>query len=330
MTAVSVITPCYNSSAYIGATIASVRAQTLGDWEHIVVDDGSTDDPGAVVQPLAMAEPRLKFVRKENGGVASARNCGLRHSDPASKYLFFLDADDVAEPDMLATAVAYMEHRADVGMVHFAHRYIDGRGEPIQSSDWHIGNLHRYVPGNGVWGVRALAPSEAETPFVSIFCGAGIIPSICVMRRSAYELTVGWDEEFGQPYEDSDVFLQIALRSRVHFVPERLLFHRRHFGQNTSDLGRIARQESKLYAKWHTIQGVTKAERAQICAAERFREDNLVPFSGWRSGHAYVRAGRLPTAARFYLGAVRRSLLGAARGMAKPSAGSAAQGDSRA
>ena len=69
---VSIITPCYNSAAYISRAIASVQAQSISDWEMIVVDDGSDDDSAVIVNQVNKVDPRVKILQKENGGSESA------------------------------------------------------------------------------------------------------------------------------------------------------------------------------------------------------------------------------------------------------------------
>src|ERR687887_165351 len=96
---VSIITPYYNAAHYIGHTIESVWAQTLPDWEHILVDDGSTDDSARIVQGYASVEPRCSTIGQRNSGVSRARNAGFAACNPASSYLLFLDADDCLEPE---------------------------------------------------------------------------------------------------------------------------------------------------------------------------------------------------------------------------------------
>ena len=104
----------------------------------------------------------------------------------------------------------------------------------------------RWVP-SGRW-IRKLDPDEPDTPFVSVFCLAAIVPSLVLIRRSAYCLTPGWDEGFGQPFEDTNLFLHVALVSRIHHLPEPLVRHRRHVSQSTADLDRLAGQERKASA----------------------------------------------------------------------------------
>ena len=100
----SVVIPVYNRAATLGVTIRTVLEQTCGDFEVIVVDDGSTDDPQQAV--AALGDPRIRLVRQENGGGGSARNRGIDEARGA--YIAFLDSDDLFLPhklDAVARAV---------------------------------------------------------------------------------------------------------------------------------------------------------------------------------------------------------------------------------
>ncbi|MFN3610383.1 MAG: glycosyltransferase family 2 protein [Hyphomonas sp.] len=102
---VSIVMPAYKSADFIGLAIASVRAQTLQDWELIIVDDCSPDDTAAAAMKAAGGDPRIKLVRAEqNGGVARARNLGNSHA--TGEWIAVLDSDDAFEPARLETLVA--------------------------------------------------------------------------------------------------------------------------------------------------------------------------------------------------------------------------------
>jgi GT2 family glycosyltransferase len=306
-TKVSIISPCYKAERYIGATIESVRRQTLADWEHIVVDDGSPDGGAEIVAAAAQEEPRLQLIRQSNRGVSAARNTGFRAATPESEYLVFLDADDCLVPTMLERVAGYMDAHPTVAMVHCGHRYINDSGELLPQRDTHILGLPRYVPR----GLRVgkLTPDCVETPFVSIYTNAGIVPSICMLRRSVYEATPGWDEAFGQHHEDTDLFLQIALHGAVHFFPEELVWYRRHTGQHTYDMSRFGRQQEKLYEKWDRLVPTLEPEqRRTVEDARRFLQGRVIPWKGWKGGIRHLRRGEIATALRFWGGAGRRYL----------------------
>ena len=112
------VTPCYNGSRYLGDCVASVKSQTLQDWEMVIVDDGSTDDTADVADKLAEDDGRVRVIHQANRGAAAARNAGAAASAP---YLLFLDSDDVLAPAMLSDRHLPRRH-PDVAIVHTATR----------------------------------------------------------------------------------------------------------------------------------------------------------------------------------------------------------------
>jgi teichuronic acid biosynthesis glycosyltransferase TuaG len=105
---VSVVTPVWNAVATLAETVASVAAQTMPDWEMLLVDDGSTDASRVLADRLAAGEPRIRVLGwPGNRGAAAARNAGIRAA--RGRYLAFLDADDLWRPEKLAVQVGYME-----------------------------------------------------------------------------------------------------------------------------------------------------------------------------------------------------------------------------
>jgi glycosyltransferase involved in cell wall biosynthesis len=105
---VSVVIPCYRQAHYLPTAVESALAQTHPDVEVIVVDDGSDDDVAGVTVRYA---PRVRYVRRENGGLAAARNTGVAIA--TGDYLKFLDADDYLVPEQLEWQVAALAGRLD-------------------------------------------------------------------------------------------------------------------------------------------------------------------------------------------------------------------------
>lgn len=114
----SIIIPAFNAEDTIEATLDSLLAQTLSDFEVIIVDDGSTDNTPRIVDNYALIDHRIKAIHTVNGGQSCARNTGL---DAASGNLIaFLDADDLIEiPDLLEHYVNLMRENLDVDIVQF-------------------------------------------------------------------------------------------------------------------------------------------------------------------------------------------------------------------
>lgn len=96
---VSIIMPVYNTEKYVAEAINSVLAQSLMDWELLIINDGSTDNSMHIIQELAAMEGRIKLVNQANAGLSAARNAGL--SIAQGKYIYFLDSDDAIIPDTL-------------------------------------------------------------------------------------------------------------------------------------------------------------------------------------------------------------------------------------
>ena len=94
---ISVIVPIYNAERYVAKSIESLIEQTLKEIEIILVDDGAKDNSGAICDEYAKKDERILVVHKENGGLADARNAGMKVA--TGKYIMFLDADDLFEPD---------------------------------------------------------------------------------------------------------------------------------------------------------------------------------------------------------------------------------------
>lgn len=101
---VSVIVPCYKVEQYLPNCIDSVVNQTYDNWELILVDDGSPDNSGRICDGYAAKDNRVKVVHKQNGGLSSARNAGMRIM--TGDYVTFLDSDDFLHKDALCLLVA--------------------------------------------------------------------------------------------------------------------------------------------------------------------------------------------------------------------------------
>jgi glycosyltransferase involved in cell wall biosynthesis len=98
MPLLSIIVPVYNKEAYLDATIESILAQSLTDFELLLIDDGSTDNSAQRCAHYAAQDARVQVIKQANQGVSQARNTGLRRS--TGTYIGFIDGDDVIESDM--------------------------------------------------------------------------------------------------------------------------------------------------------------------------------------------------------------------------------------
>lgn len=127
----SVIVPIYKVEKYIRRCVDSVLAQSFSDFELILVDDGSTDGCPAICDAYAEQDSRIKVIHKENGGLVSARQAGIRIAQ--GEYIFNLDGDDAIYPDALESAWKIIES-THADMVTFSHQHwTNGHiGEPLE------------------------------------------------------------------------------------------------------------------------------------------------------------------------------------------------------
>jgi glycosyltransferase involved in cell wall biosynthesis len=197
---VSVIIPTYNRAAWVVEAVASVLTQTYGDFEVLVVDDGSTD---ATATALASCGGEVQVLRREDRrGVSAARNLGARAA--AGDWLAFLDSDDLWLPDKLALQVEYMQAHSDLFI--------------CQTEEAWIRN-----------GVRVNAPATCRKMAGEIFLPSLqrclISPSAVLLHRRLFLDLGGFDESLPAA-EDYDLWLRVAWRHPVGLLPESLVIKR--------------------------------------------------------------------------------------------------------
>ena len=119
---ISVIVPVYNVAAYLPECLDSILSQDYDKLEVILIDDGSTDDSGAICDDYARRDSRIRVIHQKNGGAAAAKNAGLRAA--TGEYLSFADSDDFLEPGAYAYMLALLkENDADIVRCAFQNRF---------------------------------------------------------------------------------------------------------------------------------------------------------------------------------------------------------------
>jgi teichuronic acid biosynthesis glycosyltransferase TuaG len=128
---VSVLTPCYNAARYLEQTIRSVQAQTFTDWEMIVVNAASTDESLSIAARFAADDARIRVLSKtERLGPGPARNLALEAA--RGRFIAFLDADDLWEPEKLERQIGYMLDRG-IPFTQTGYALMDENGASIGS-----------------------------------------------------------------------------------------------------------------------------------------------------------------------------------------------------
>lgn len=156
----AIIIPAYNAADYIEASVRSILGQSAADFTLIVVNDGSTDETGAILARLAAEDRRLLPLTVANGGPAKARNLALEWVPAGTEYLMFCDADDLLAPDALEYALRE-GGGADLVLMGFTIRGLDGTGADYCEPEQHLtpetlgaalGRLYKANLLNQVWG----------------------------------------------------------------------------------------------------------------------------------------------------------------------------------
>lgn len=126
---VSIVTPLYNSEAFIGETIKSIFNQTYTNWELLLIDDFSTDDTIGVVNDFILKNKNIKLIKNEtNQGAAISRNKGIIAAK--GDYIAFLDADDLWKPEKLDKQIAFLQNQ-DCDVCFCSYEQIDESGKPL-------------------------------------------------------------------------------------------------------------------------------------------------------------------------------------------------------
>ncbi|MDP6112052.1 MAG: glycosyltransferase family 2 protein [Planctomycetota bacterium] len=213
-TLISIVTPTFNRSAYLGETIQSVLDQDYQNFEHIVVDDGSTDNTHEVVEEFS--DTRLRFVPKKHSGVSSTRNRGIEEAE--GDFILWLDSDDVLLPDALSNHVSVINEfpKADVFYGHLI--YCDASLNKL-----HIAKLPE-------WYGKTPALLELLPTTCPISNPATMVRAVC------YEWFGDYDESFLRA-EDYEMWARLAKFTNFKLVDNLLAKYRVHESSlsNTND-----------------------------------------------------------------------------------------------
>ncbi len=266
---ICVIVPAYNAARYLPETVQSVQNQTAGDWELIVVNDGSRDDTGPLADRLAAQDPRVRVVHQPNAGLSGARNGGIGAASPEADAFLFLDADDLLEPGALAALAALLEATADASAAYGLARYIDGDGQPILPGVAEaFGRSRKSVEG----GRLVSHPVENATTFAMLAYRNSIsTPGQVLLRRSALERAGLFDTAL-PPTADWDMWLRLTRHADMVLLDAVVLAYRRH-GENMSGKDEVMRPaELTLRAKLCRDETLPPALRQSAVAGYRLSE----------------------------------------------------------
>lgn len=132
---VSIIVPCYKQAQYLDECLESVLNQTYENWECIIIDDGSPDNTEEIAKKWQLKNSKFKYIKKENGGVSSARNCGIEYAQ--GSWILPLDGDDKIEENYIEKASQQFD--SDYKVI-----YCDVQKFGRINTEWHLPEFSLY------------------------------------------------------------------------------------------------------------------------------------------------------------------------------------------
>ena len=229
MPTVDIIIPAYNAEKYLSAAIKSVLSQTYDDWRIILVNDGSTATTGEIATSFQkQLGDRMHVISQSNAGLPAARNAAIRSS--SAEFLAILDADDVWLPCRLEESLKSFALRPQAGISYGLNARIDEDGSILST-----------FAGNPRHAEGRIAPAIYMRR-VELNC-----PTVTFRRRCIEE--VGLFDEAMRATEDRDLWLRIALRYEVAFVPKVIAYYRISPNSMSADMDRMLSAQLQFIRK---------------------------------------------------------------------------------
>ncbi len=286
---VSVVMAAKNYAHFIAQAIDSVFAQTVADWELVVVDDGSTDATPAAVRPY-LGDPRVRYVRSDRLGQSRAKNLGERLSRGA--FVAYLDADDAWLPTKLEAQLAVLRSRPRVGVVATRRCFLDAAGAITTDTS--------PMPPSG--DVRA-----------AIFARNFVCFSSVMLRKTVFDHVGGFDPTLDLAI-DYDLWQRVARHYEFACVPEALTLYRTGHGNLSQRLADRVATADRVMNRALDRRGLA-GELPPGVAGEGYA-------STYRALAFVTRSTELRSAAGWYLRALHRGrtlpALKGLLGLAKP------------
>jgi len=207
---VSIVMPVYNCEKYLDKSIKSILNQTFRNFEFIIINDGSTDKTGNILEKYEKADSRIHIYNSEHQGVSLSLNkgCGLAQG----KYIARMDADDISLPERIAKEVEYMEAHPEIGILGTGEEQIDEGGSLIRKRHFPV------LPGFIKWSV--------------MFGGWCLSHPTVMMRQAAIKELNFYNKEVlsGQDYE---LWSRAIFATKISNI-QCILIQRRIWSENFS------------------------------------------------------------------------------------------------
>lgn len=251
MATVDIIIPAYNAARHLSSAIDSVIAQSYDDWRIILVNDGSSDATAQIAERFQQQlGPRMLVITQANAGVSAARNTAIRAA--TGDFLAMLDADDIWLPCRLAESLKSFELRPAAGLSYGLVTRISESGELLAT-----------FAGN---------PQNAEgriAPY--IYMRSIELPCVTVTLRRSCLAETGLFDETMRATEDRDLWLRIAQRYEVAYVPKVIALYRTYANSASADIDGMLSGQLRFIRKNYGISGCGPIAR-QIATARAYKQ----------------------------------------------------------
>jgi len=230
---VTIAVPVHNGASNIAETLASVTAQTFGDFELLLLDDGSTDDSLAIAE--ALGDPRLRTLRFDNQGIARSFNRCIEHA--RGRYLKVLPQDDLLHPECLGVSLELLRESRQPALL-FTRREIIWDGSDPWAARW----MKRYETVDGF--LQPLGPVNDGETLLRRWAAADMLTRNCIGEPAATLFPVelarrlgGFSEIMGQNM-DFELWMRLMARGEVCFSERKLCSFRLHL-ENVSRANKL-------------------------------------------------------------------------------------------
>lgn len=278
----SVIVPVYNVSQYLKRCIDSILSQSYGDFELLLVDDGSTDDSGRICDEYAKKDNRIKVFHKKNGGVSSARNKGI--DEARGNYVVFVDSDDYILQDRLLQIMKLSDNNPDMIVEYYAspadckykYKIIDNKDFDIiknVSVIWtsafsnEVLNTHNIRFDENIW-------HGEDSLFILEFFNS--CSTVIFADEYGYVYEKGHEDGLNVKFQNWENELYVY--KKINNISQKILDRLSKEQEETLSIsfGQMLRVIKAIYKDENTLRFIDRIKALKHLRAEKYNKDNIL------------------------------------------------------